>query len=316
MKQLLKQSLNQPLNQSWKQPWKLYRLQRCILTLFLCSLLMTVSPSTAWAADKPVHPASTGSPCNTVNLPMPWETSPEFQMAISKAGTHIRMASFTATLHDPLPGELFNVGHAAKLLSGTVIQPGEVFSQNQTLGPYTLGKGYQKGPTYSGNRVITTVGGGVCKIASAAYNVVRLSNLQVVQRHNHSLTVPYVPPGQDATVYYGSRDFRFRNNTAGPVLLWARTYGNTLYMALYGQQVPPRVTWQHQVLKELKTHTIYQYKPGLAPGTEVVAAPGQDGIIVRSWITVEHFNGKVEKKDLGRNYYAPSPRIIEKGPRQ
>lgn len=286
------------------------------IAIFLCLLLITLRAPTAWAAGKAVEPTSTGSPCNTVNHPMPWENNSEFQQAVSKAGTHIRLASFTATLYDPLPGELFNVGHAAELLAGTVIQPGETFSQNGVLGPYTLDKGYQKGPTYSGNRVITTVGGGVCKIASVTYNVVRLSNLQVMDRHNHSLTVPYVPPGQDATVYYGSRDFRFRNNTAGPVLLWARTYGNTLYMALYGQQVPPKITWQHQILKQLKTYTIYHYKRSLAPGTESVIAPGQDGIIVRSWIIIEHFNGKVEKKDLGRNYYAPSPRVVEKGPRQ
>ena len=285
-------------------------------SIILCLILAATCTPAAWAAGNPTRPVSTGSPCNTINQPMPWEKSPEFQKAIAKAGTNIRMASFTATLYDPLPGELFNVGHAAKLLSGTVVHPGEIYSQNKTLGPYTMSKGYQKGPTYSGNRVITTVGGGVCKVASVTYNIVRLSNLQVTERHNHSLTVPYVPPGQDATVYYGSRDIKFRNNTSGPVLLWARTIGNTLFFGLYGQQLPPKVTWQHETLKQLKTHTIYQYNRNLAPGIETVVAPGQDGIVVRSWITIEHFNGKVEKKDLGRNYYEPSPRIIEKGPRQ
>lgn len=245
-----------------------------------------------------------------------WENSPEFQKAISLTGTHIRMASFSATLKDPLPGELFNVSHAAKILSGTVVQPGEVLSQNQTLGPYSLAKGYQKGPTYSGNVVITTIGGGVCKIASVMYNVVRLSNLQVIERHNHSLTVPYVPPGQDATVYFGSRDFKFRNNSAGPVMLWARTYGNTLYMAIYGQQLPPEVAWRHKTLRILKTQTIFQYNPSLPRGTEKTTAPGQDGIIVRSWVTIKHMNGKAFTRDMGRDFYSPSPRIIEKGPRE
>lgn len=294
-------------------------MKKCRLQHFsalLTLILAAIVPSLAWAAQKPVKPVFTGSPSNIINQPMPWENSSEFQNTIAKAGTSIRMASFTATLHDPLPGELFNVTHAADLLSGTIVYPGEIYSQNRALGPYTMGKGYQQGPTYSGNRVISTVGGGVCKIASVTYNIIRLSNLQVIERYNHSLTVPYVPPGQDATVYYGSRDFRFRNNTSGPVLLWAKTYGNTLYAALYGHQVPPKVTWQHQTLKELKTHTIYQYNHSLAPGTETVAAPGQDGIVVRSWITIEHFNGLVEKKDLGKNYYAPSPRIIERGPQE
>lgn len=247
---------------------------------------------------------------------LPWEGSPEFQKAAGKAGTHIRMAVYSATLKDPLPGELFNVGHAADKLAGIVVQPGATYSQNKTLGPYTAEKGYKKGPTYAGYRIITTVGGGVCKIASVTYNIVRLSNLQVIERHNHSMTVPYVPPGQDATVYYGSRDFKFRNNTAGPVMLWAKLYGSTLKIALYGQQLPPKVTWQHKTLKNLKSWTIYQFNSNLAPGAEKLVTPGQEGIVVRSSITVRYFNGKVETRDLGRDYYAASPRIIEKGPRR
>ncbi len=245
---------------------------------------------------------------------IPWEKTPEFQETLGKAGIHLRMAAFTATLKEPLPGELFNVGHAADMLCGTVIRPGEVFSQNRTLGPYTLDKGYQKGPTYAGDRIITTIGGGVCKISSVLYNVVTLSNLQVIERHNHSLTVPYVPSGQDATVYYGSRDFKFRNTSAGPVLLWAKTYGHTLRMALYGQQLPPEVQWHHRTLKILPASTIYQFNPNLPPGLEKVTAPGQDGIIVRTRLVIKYFNGREESRDLGRDYYSPSPRIVERGP--
>lgn len=246
----------------------------------------------------------------------PWETEDNFQEAISKAGTHTRLAYFSATLKDPLPGELSNVEHAADLITGTVIKQGEIFSQNKHLGPYTMSKGYQKGPTYSGNRVITTVGGGVCKIASVLYNLARLSNLQVVERHNHSLTVPYVPPGQDATVYFGSRDIKFRNNTGGPILIWAETYGKTLKMAFYGRQMPPKVEWHHTVLKRSKTWTIYQFNPKLKPGEEVEAIPGQEGIVVKSWLSVSYPDGSIAIRELGKSYYSPSPRIVERGPKK
>lgn len=247
---------------------------------------------------------------------IPWEDTPEFQQAARKAGTPLRMAVYSATLKEPLPGELFNVSHAADKLAGTVVKPGEIFSQNRTIGPYTEDKGYQKGPTYSGDRIITTIGGGVCKIASLMYNVVTLSNLQVIERRNHSLTVPYVPPGQDATVYYGVSDFKFRNNTGSPVLIWAKVYDKTLYIAIYGQQLPPKVTWRHETLKELKALTIYRFNPELPPGAEKVAAPGQDGIVVRSWLIIKYPDGREKIKDLGRDWYAPSPRIIERGLRK
>lgn len=246
----------------------------------------------------------------------PWEEAPDFQKAISMAGTPYRMSVFSATLKDPLPGELSNVEHAAELLAGTVVNPGEIFSQNYKLGPYTHGKGYQEGPTYSGNTVITTVGGGVCKIASVLYNLTRLANLPVVERYNHSLTVPYVPPGQDATVYYGSRDFKFMNNSAGPILIWAKTYDKTLIMAFYSRQIAPDVTWEHEVLKKLQTWTTYHYNPNLPAGTEEVVLEGQEGIIVKSRIKIHFFNGQTEIKNLGKNYYSPSPKVIERGTRR
>lgn len=281
-------------------------LSRCIIIAAVLTLISLVT----------LFPFTNPESCSALNnTSIPWENTQEFRQAVSKANTPVRMAFYSATLKEPLPGELFNVGHAADMLAGTVIKEGEIFSQNQTIGPYTREKGYQKGPTYSGDRIITTIGGGVCKIASLLYNVATLSNLEIVERHNHSLTVPYVPPGQDATVSYGSYDIKFKNNTKGPILIWAKKYGNTLKMAFYGQQLPPRVTWHHETLKEIKAATINRFNPELPPGTEKIITPGQDGIVVRTWLTVKYLDCKEETIDLGKDYYSPSPRIIEKGPK-
>ncbi|TDA70128.1 MAG: hypothetical protein D9V47_02955 [Clostridia bacterium] len=225
------------------------------------------------------------------------------------------MAAYKATLPDPIQNERYNIALAADMLAGTVVQPGEVFSQNRCVGPYTQARGFRAGPTYSGGRITTTTGGGVCKIASLLYNVAVLSNVEIVERHPHSLTVPYVPPGQDATVSYGTYDFRFRNNTGGPILIWAKNTGDTLYMAFYGQKKPPRVRWHHETLRDIQTWTEYHYNPTLPTGSQRVVMPGQAGIVVRSWITIETAKGEIIRKDLGVDSYDPSPRIVEKGPR-
>lgn len=45
------------------------------------------------------------------------------------------------------------------------------------------------------------------------YNaVLACSGLTVVERHEHSGEVYYVPEGKDACVAYGSCDFKFRND--------------------------------------------------------------------------------------------------------
>ncbi|MCL6589581.1 MAG: VanW family protein [Firmicutes bacterium] len=242
-----------------------------------------------------------------------WENDEEFLIRRSKIQALIRMAAFQTTLPDPLPGEEYNVGLAAKMLAGTVVQPGEIFSMNRVLGPRTREKGYREGPAYSGGQVIRVIGGGICKISTTLYNVAILANLEIIERRAHGMLVPYVPPGQDATVSYGTVDFKFRNTTGGPVLIWAEKVENTLFMAFYGRETPPKITWGHKVLYRREYPVIYRYNPGLRPGEERVVQPGAEEIRVRNWIEVDCLGGKSVVKDLGEDYYQPMPKIIETG---
>ena len=246
--------------------------------------------------------------------PLPWLENSKFQDAVKKYETPVLMAAYRASLPDPIMAEGYNIGLAAQQLTCTVVKPNENFSQNHTLGPYIESKGYRAGPTYSGNQLITTVGGGVCKIASMLYNVATFCNLKVIVRSAHSMTVPYVPPGQDATVYYGCRDFCFLNDSGVPLLIWAQKEGDTLYMAFYGQKKAPPIVWHHKIIKENKLWTERKYNPALPQGQENIVNQGQDGLVVRSWVTIEEAAGKVAVKNKGISYYNPSPQVVEYGP--
>lgn len=244
---------------------------------------------------------------------VPWETDEDFLRSQAENGTPILMAAYRTVLHDPLPGEEENVHLAARILAGTVVKPGTVFSQNNKVGPYVRSKGFQKGPTYAGMNLVTTVGGGVCKIASTLYNVAILSNLPIMERHAHSMPVPYVPYGQDATVASGVKDFRFKNNTESPVLIWAKGIDNTLYIAFYGTKKPPIVEWHHKTLKVIKAEKIYKTNPALPAETpEKLLVEGMDGGIVKSWITIKNPDGTITTKQLGKSWYDPMHYLFER----
>lgn len=241
----------------------------------------------------------------------PWDNDEKFKKAIDRYGTNTLLAGYCTVLNDPLPGEEENVHIAADLLAGTIVQPGHVFSQNRELGPYTEERGFKKGPTYMGSRLITTIGGGVCKIASTLYNVTILSNLQVVERHSHSMPVPYVPYGQDATVSYGTRDYKLRNNTSDPLLIWAKGIDNVLYIGFYGKSKPPKVEWHHETLGVEKAPKVYRKNSTLPPGKEKLVLEGMDGATVKSWITIKNPDGTSTVTQLGISYYRPMPHIYE-----
>lgn len=243
---------------------------------------------------------------------MPWEKDREFIKARLRNDTNVLLGGYKTVLRDPLPGEEYNVHLAASLLAGTVVKPGEVFSQNASIGPYTEDKGFEKGPTYIGTTLTVTVGGGVCKIASTLYNVAVLSNLRIIERHNHTMPVPYVPYGQDATVSYGSKDIRFLNSSGSDIMIWAQGIGNVLYMAFYGSQPGPSVEWIHEVLEVRKAPVQYKVNPELGADECKLQLEGMDGAVVKSWITITSGN-YAETKYMGISNYKPMPHIVEKG---
>lgn len=245
-------------------------------------------------------------------VPLPWENATEFKDAVAKNDTNVRMAAFRAILQDPVGSEVENIALAARALAGTVVPPSGVFSQNQTLGPYDEQHGYLPGPNYSGGRIVIGAGGGVCKISTLLYNLTVLSDLPVVNRRPHSLIVPYVPAGQDATVTYsGGIDYQFKNDTTGPLLIWGEMIDNTLLMAFYGTTTPPIVEWQHDVISRTEPTTEVRHNPDLQPGETRVIFEGFEAITVRSRALITEKDGTKRIRDLGVSSYNMAPRIEE-----
>ena len=112
-----------------------------------------------------------------------------------------------------------NLKLAANKINGTVLIPGETFSYNQVVGARTIAAGYKEAPIYVQGQVVDGLGGGICQITSTLYNAVLFANLEIVERSNHQFVPSYVSASRDATVVYGSIDFKFKNNRNYPIKL-------------------------------------------------------------------------------------------------
>ena len=104
-----------------------------------------------------------------------------------------------------------NLELSAEKINGTVLMPGEEFSYNQVVGKRTVEAGYKNAKIYSGGQVVDGLGGGICQISSTLYNAVLMADLEITERRNHYFKTSYVPAGRDATVVWGSIDFKFKN---------------------------------------------------------------------------------------------------------
>jgi len=110
-----------------------------------------------------------------------------------------------------------NIRLAADALKGKTIQPGEVFSYNNTVGPTTKKNGYKRARIFVSGKKSYGYGGGVCQVSSTLFNAAELAGMEIIERHNHSLPVEYVPRGKDAATSHGSVDLKFKNTLSYPV---------------------------------------------------------------------------------------------------
>ena len=162
-------------------------------------------------------------------------------------GRDVKLGSYSTGFNSGVWGRTRNIRVAASTIDGMVMMPGEKFSFNQRTGERTWDKGYRMGHIFedrgNGSEVVDGLAGGVCQVSTTIYNAVRKANqklpskvfMRINERNYHSLPVPYVPRGFDATVAWPSKDFRFSNTLTHPVFLRAVVSGNDLTVSVWGR---------------------------------------------------------------------------------
>ena len=179
------------------------------------------------AAKEAVWNAAYGE---TLSLPMEY-VEPE----IYRDGVYFRdVLGSCETKHNTNENRNTNLRLLCAALDGVILQPGEEFSYNETVGERTAERGYKPAPAYSGTRLTDAIGGGVCQGSTTLYNCVLLADLEVITRLCHGATVSYVPLGLDATVNWGTTDFQFRNSSDFPIKLQAEVSDGYVRMQILG----------------------------------------------------------------------------------
>ncbi len=149
------------------------------------------------------------------------------------------------------PTRTRNLELAAGAINGTILLPGDEFSFNRIVGERTAEKGYGEAGVYVGGRTENQLGGGVCQVASAIYYSCLKADLKITERYEHQYTPTYVPWGMDATIYWGSLDYRFVNNTPYPIRIDASVHDGSVYIDLVGTETRNyRVKLDYSVVEE------------------------------------------------------------------
>ncbi len=109
-------------------------------------------------------------------------------------------------------GKVHNLRLAARQLNGVVIRANELFSFWKNVGRASRRRGFVEGRELREGCVIPNVGGGLCQLSNALYDVALRSGCEIVERHAHTQQVPgsTTKPGRNATIFWNYVDLRFR----------------------------------------------------------------------------------------------------------
>ncbi|HHY91855.1 MAG TPA: hypothetical protein GX511_00780 [Firmicutes bacterium] len=208
----------------------------------------------------------------------------------------------------------YNLKLGAQAVDGQIVLPGQVFSFNEVVGPREAEQGYREAPVIIKNELVPGIGGGICQVSSTLYNAVLLAGLDPVERTNHSLPSAYVGLGRDATVAYGSIDFKFKNTRPEPVMLGSRVHGNELTVAVFGTPREEKVEITATVTEEIPFPVLFQQDPTLKPGEDKLKQEGKPGYKVTVRRRVRRAGQVVRDQVVSHDTYHPQPEVHLVGP--
>ena len=179
-----------------------------------------------------------------------------------------------------------NIRLACEALNGTIVNPGQAFSFNDTTGARTVEKGYKPATAYLNGEIVQEPGGGVCQVSSTLYNAVIFAGLKTTERKAHTYEPSYVTPGEDAAVSYGGPDFKFVNTSDYPIAIKTSFSAPELTISVYGIPILEEGT---KVKMESKKSgnldppaPVYEEDQTLQPDEEKIVKEGVPGT---SWST-------------------------------
>ena len=225
------------------------------------------------------------------------------------------LATFTTRYDASDTDRTTNLKLACEKLNGTVVLPGETFSYNDTLGPRTVAAGYKNAKIYEAGQVVDGLGGGICQISSTLYNTALKANMEIVERRNHQFVTSYVPAGRDATVVYGSTDFKFKNTRSYPIRIVASAQNGVATVTFYGikEDTEYTFTFSTKTIATIPYSTQYIDDSSLEEGKEVVQQRGTNGLKTQTYMT-KMLDGKVISTTLlSTDTYNAMARIVRRG---
>ena len=227
------------------------------------------------------------------------------------------LGTFTTSYKTSGTSRSANVQNGCALINGTTLYPGEEFSTYETVSPFSEANGYYMAGSYLNGKVVDSLGGGICQVSTTLYNAVLKAELDVTERHNHSMIVSYVDPSADAAIAESAgKDFRFVNNTDYPIYIEGHTENKQITFTIYGKETRDaghEVRYESKVLEVINPPADQIYADASQPIGYIITESAHIGYKAQLWKVVTENGVEVSREQVNSSSYKMVPRSATVG---
>ncbi len=219
------------------------------------------------------------------------------------------VSEFTTFYPSDFPPRLTNIHRAADLMDETLLMPGDTFSLNGVVGERTKERGFAAGYVIDRGKLQVDFGGGVSQLATTTFNAAFFAGLEDVEHHPHSFYISRYPEGREATVAWGVKDLKFRNDSGHGILVDTAYTDGSVTVRIWGTKRYEIAASKSNRYAVRSFETVHDPRPqGSDPG-DCVLQEGVSGFQV-DVTRVFRDGGRQVKTERLHTVYQPEDRVV------
>lgn len=200
---------------------------------------------------------------------------------------------------DPVRTKNLQVG--TKIITNTLVKPGETFSLLNAMGPVTAARGFVASGVVEGGFVSNAMGGGISQISTETFNLGYLAGYVDVYHKPHSKYFKRYPMGREATLWEGQVDMKWKNNTPYGAVIDIWVEGGYVHAKLWSTKYWDVQTTTSEPYNYTQPQNLVNNSPKCVP-----ARAGGPGFTVNVSRTVSK-DGQVNQEASGSYTWTYSP---------
>jgi len=236
------------------------------------------------------------------------------QNILTELAINEELGAYSTSLENKEENTIYNIRLSSEVINGILLKPEEIFSFNKYVGPAEKADGYKESTIIANGVFVNGYGGGICQVSSTLYNAVLLANLPILERYNHSVygeATKYVPLGQDAAIFYGFKNLRFKNNSDHAIVIFSKVFRDRLQVGIFGgNENKAEVEIISKDKKIIDYQLIKEKDSKLEAGQEIVVQEGVPGYQIKTYRIVRK-DGEEKIEFLAEDTYKSVPMIIK-----